>query len=291
MAKVELTLLDRNQLMGKSCLKVINSYGRKASITDLAILMGGFVSCDDYTREEKDQSMACGKYWTRTISPEQKVTYIDSNSLDWESEMYYRNRSIRPIIEKIEWTSALKSKVKIDSLGIPEINLGSYPQQIVDDKQNTVLEFLYHAGYLMKAKKHYTFDDIEHHRDFETGFTPVIYPSYQLENDTFIRVLGHPDAGFYLSNSKSVETGKPYWIKISPVAWLVDETTGILISKRNLLSGIPFAKKNSQVNIFEDSFLKEYLDTYMQKELLIEIPPTSILEENPKLKQFIYRKH
>ena len=53
---------------------------------------------------------------------------------------------------------------------------------------------------------------------------------------------------------------------MSPVKWLIDEETKLLISKRGLVSGIRMGEKDTDYD-FNKSDVKKYLDNYMMKDL------------------------
>lgn len=54
LSSINLTLLEDEQLFGSTALDVIKKYGIKATITDLAVALGGYYS-----------SEGTGEYWTK----------------------------------------------------------------------------------------------------------------------------------------------------------------------------------------------------------------------------------
>ena len=71
-----------------------------------------------------------------------------------------------------------------------------------------------------------------------------------------------------LSNGVQYRDGDYVWVEVSPVKWLIDDKTGILISKKGLVSGIRFLNKSTNYKgDFSKTEMKEYLDRYMSKEL------------------------
>ena len=67
-----------------------------------------------------------------------------------------------------------------------------------------------------------------------------------------------------LSNGVQYRDGDYVWVEVSPVKWLIDDKTGILISKKGLVSGIRFLNKSTNYKgDFSKTEMKEYLDRYM----------------------------
>ena len=50
-----------------------------------------------------------------------------------------------------------------------------------------------------------------------------------------------------LSNGVKYRDGDYVWVEVSPVKWLIDNKTGILISKKGLVSGIRFLDRNHKI--------------------------------------------
>ena len=60
------TFLTDEQLFGNNQLDIISRYGTKCAITDFSILLGGYVSSDDYTSEGNTRKDRTGWWWTKT---------------------------------------------------------------------------------------------------------------------------------------------------------------------------------------------------------------------------------
>lgn len=60
------TFLTDDQLFGNNQLDIISRYGTKCAITDFSILLGGYVSSDDYTSEGNTRKDRTGWWWTKT---------------------------------------------------------------------------------------------------------------------------------------------------------------------------------------------------------------------------------
>ncbi len=266
---IQATLLTEDQIWGESALEVIKKYGTKVALSDLAIVLGGWLGSAG-TTIEGDRS---GYIWTasglidlglvRTITHAGDLCY------------YYPNRrrdGVRPVLLK-KTTDKIKNP-KIKKILLPndlEVKIaffGEYPQKSVKIKLSELLEKMYHNRELKKLKEFYTFDTAGL-TDYEKGLKPKKYFVYEYGDKKYIRVEGRPaDSDSILSNGKDVQIGDPYWIEILPIEWLVDENTGIWISKKALLSGIRFGQYDSYDGNFKKTDMFSYLKEYFSKEMI-----------------------
>ena len=70
-----------------------------------------------------------------------------------------------------------------------------------------------------------------------------------------------------LSDNRIIEIGVPYWIKVEPIVWLVDEKADIALSKYIIVAGIQFDNKEIYEGNFEETFIKQFMNTYLAKEI------------------------
>ncbi len=265
MAKI--TLLNENQIWGDKTLNILKSYGTKVALSDLAIVLGGWLGSDGVTIEG-DRS---GYIWTASgleLGLVRTITHAGDKCY------YYPNRrrdGIRPVLTPEEtkklkpentYTLTLSNNEKIKI-----VHLGTYPQKSVKVKLSELLEKMYQNNELKKTKRYFTFDTTGL-TDYETGLTPKKYYIYQHTEKKYIRVEGRPaDSDSILSNGKDVQIGEPYWLEVLPIEWLVDEKTGIWVSKKALISGIRFGKDDTYDGDFKKTDMYLYLNTYFAKEI------------------------
>ena len=108
---------------------------------------------------------------------------------------------------------------------------------------------------MKKTGKVYTFDRLPASPvNFNKPIRPICYDELVYNNQKYIRLWENCDR--YL------------WINVEPITWLIDEKTGLLISKKILLSGIRFAERLSDTSDFSNSDMKYYLDNFMKYEIL-----------------------
>ena len=109
--------------------------------------------------------------------------------------------------------------------------------------------------------------------DFDTLFKPITYDEYEYHGKKYIRVRAiaeYPDYESILSNGLACKDGDYFWVQVSPVKWLIDDKTGLLISKKGLVAGIGFGDVKYYDGMsydFDKSELKKYLDTHMMHDL------------------------
>jgi hypothetical protein len=95
----------------------------------------------------------------------------------------------------------------------------------------------------------------------------MAYPEYELDGKRYIRVRGRPHVrNSKLSTGEWVEKGKPYWVEVQPIEWLMDPS-GTMVAKKCLFAGIQFDTKKEYDGDFKRTFMKHYLDTYFAKEM------------------------
>ena len=263
----ELTLLSVEQIWGNSQLEVLKKYGTKIAATDLCILTRGCVRDEDYVDEDKSLTGRTCVAWTKTVNKYVKEIFIDGLC----SCCGYINVIscvIRPVLQNS--TISLPSTVSDPNI-IMEIEYGEYPQNAPSATMQKKLEKEYKKG-MNKTGRSYTFSSSPCD-DFDTLFKPITYDEYEYHGKKYIRVRAiaeYPDYESILSNGLACKDGDYFWVQVSPVKWLIDDKTGLLISKKGLVAGIGFGDVKYYDGMsydFDKSELKKYLDTHMMHDL------------------------
>ncbi len=266
---VKATLLKEEQIWGPEALDVIKAYGTKVAPTDLAIVLGGWLGSAGCTLEG-DRS---GYIWTASglldLGLVRTITHAGDKCY------YYPNRrrdGVRPVLSKKETDkitlAEIHDLVLTNEITVKVALYGDYPQKSVKLNLSELLEEMYHNKELKKTKRFFTFDTAGL-TDYETGLKAKKYFVYEHQGKKYIRVEGRPaDSDSILSNGKDVQLGEPYWIEVLPIEWLVDEATGIWISKRALVSGIRYGKDDTYDGRFEKTDMYSYINNYFVKEFL-----------------------
>ena len=269
-----LTLLSEGQIWGnfrESQLEVIRKYGTKAAITDLCVLTGCYLSEDTcYIGEDKSLTGRTSCFWTKFDDGDSCVRMGDRNGFKSFKSGYRRNCAVRPTLQSSVIFSQISSNRVRGYNGTEEVEYGEYPQNVADLRMQNILESEYNRG-MNKTGRSYTFDSVKYD-DFDTGFKPVTYEEYEYQGKGYIRIKANVDFSEYnkfkLSNGVEYRDGDYVWVEVSPVKWLIDDRTGILISKKGLVSGIRFLDKGTYYKgDFDRTEMKEYLDRYMFRDL------------------------
>lgn len=277
---MEFTLLSEGQIWGndiESQLDIMQKYGKKAAITDLVILTGGYVceNTDYNVLEDKSLSGRVGWFWTKSDDNDNDVRAVDQYGFKYDLFRYFRYGAIRPALQSSSIFSLISPNKVRGYNGVDEVNFGEYPQMAADSMTQNSLENAYQNRNIQYTGKNYTFDSTRYD-DYNTGFTPINYKEYEYHNKKYIRIKANSNFGsckFKLSNGIEYENGDYVWVEVQPITWLIDNKTGILLAKKGLLSGIRFLdEKKNYTGDFLNTEMKDYLDKYMVKEIM---PSTS----------------
>lgn len=268
----DLTLLSDGQIWGndkESQLEVIRKYGTKAAITDLCVLTGGYFW-----------------FWTKSDDNSNDVRAASNHGDRHYTYKFRRNGVVRPALQ----SSVIFSQISPNRVrgydGTEEVEYGEYPQYAADSRMQSILESEYNRG-MNKTGRSYTFDSVKLD-DYDTGFKPVTYEEYEYQGKRYIRIRANSGFGgnkFKLSNGVEYRNGDCVWVEVSPVKWLIDDRTGILVSKMGLVSGIRFLDRNHNYKgDFSRTEMKEYLDRYMMRDLTQTATFTRVQDMTPEEK-------
>lgn len=272
MQDFELTLLTAGQIWGNETeeqLDVLRKYGTRAIVTDLSILEGIFTWYDfdyheKYRLDKNSRDTRTASYWTKSNKDNRNIITCSWNGTEANDDKADRDKGIRLVLNSNKLFQELYSQKRLAENDTFEVEYGEYPQTLVDSKTQSKLEKIYLLEQLKKEElrtkmkktgKVYTFDYLPASSvNFNKPIRPICYDELIYNNQKYIRVW--ENCARYL------------WIKVEPITWLIDEKTGLLISKKILLSGIRFADRKSDTSDFSKSDMKYYLDNFMAYEIL-----------------------
>lgn len=289
----DLTLLSEGQIWGndsESQLEVIRKYGTKAAITDLCVLTGSYLCEDTDYNIDEDKSLTgrTSWFWTRSDDGNNDVRTAEEDGIRHIQCRYKRHGAVRPALQSSVIFSQISPNRVRGYNETEEVEYGEYPQNAADSRMQSILE----AEYILKAEynrgmnktgRSYTFDSVKYD-DYNTGFKPVTYEEYEYQGKKYIRIKAGGKR-FLLSNGVKYRNGDYVWVEVSPVKWLIDDRTGILISKKGLVSGIRFLDKNTNYKgDFDRTEMKEYLDRYMLRDLTQTVTFTRVQDMTPEEK-------
>ena len=287
----DLTLLSEGQIWGndkESQLEVIRKYGTKAAITDLCVLTGSYL-CEDTDYNIDEDSSLKGRtswFWTRSDDNANDVRAVAEDGNMYDRYSHIRHGVVRPVLKSSVIFSQISPNRVRGYNGTEEVEYGEYPQYAADSRMQSILELEYNRG-IKKTGRSYTFDSVKYD-DYCTGFKPVTYEEYEYQEKKYIRIRANSDFGgnkFKLSNGAFYRDDDYVWVEVSPVKWLIDDRTGILVSKIGLISGIRFLGRNHNYKgDFSRTEMKEYLDRYMIHDLTQTATFTRLQDMTPEEK-------
>lgn len=248
--KLDFTFLTFKQVFGNSSDKLspFAVYGVTAKETDFCIF-------------SKYSSWPGGGTWWLKTNNCDNVYYVAESGNSFVGDVDYKNRGARPAISY----SAIKeySKVISEIGNMKTIGFGFYPQTVVSDDEAQILENKYQNNELDMTGKDYT--TFYPNRPYDK------LPEYEDDSGKYIRLIGsEQNKNNKLSKDKCIELYKPYWIKIEPIIWYVDEKRDVAFSQKILFSGIPFNEEQTYDGNFENTYIKKFIDSYFAREILPE---------------------
>ena len=260
---MDFTFLKEEQIWGDGALDVMKKYGTAVAPTDLTAILGGVMNSAGGTETFEGEttcaswsasSDGCG--YVRCVGYGGGKHWDDTNS---------RKISARPALPPSEASKISPSEARAVA-GIRVAEYGEYPQTVADERTSAKLERLHDSRSLRLSGKNYTFDSVDL-RDYDTSFKATSFPEYEMDGKRYIRVLGRPyDDDSKLSTGEQVESGKPYWVEVQPIEWLMDRS-GTMVAKKCLFAGIQFDTNKRYDGDFSKTSMKHYLDTYFAKEM------------------------
>lgn len=234
----------------------LRKYGGCASASDLAILLGAFMSNTNTDCEGRPFV----SYWTVSADNVGRVDVIDWHGCVSGCKPYLRGIACRPVLSPDVTSKIPPEKVKVTSgiNGAPILEYGEYPQTAVDKGLCARLDDMLMRGELWVGNKTYTFDTVSiNNYSAEPIFKS--YHEYILDNDRYVRLGGRAMYRFRMSNGVRIKAGQKYWVRVEPVKWLADPS-GWWVSKDCLFAGIRF---NPDV-YYDGDFAKTDIASYME---------------------------
>ncbi len=242
----------------------IGNEGRKATLTDFAIITGG--ECGPYNRKyPKDR--AAGYY---TSSKDLIGGYTTVNVYGELEHAFVRNNdcTIRPVLylpDKL-FEEVIKNKKEGEN-GIFEIEFGKYPQYApspkIQKKLNTKLNELHT---LKISDGYYTYIDKSNMNI--NGYAPEFIDEDGKKYTTKKLDLYFTSPTETLSNGTTYPNKEYVWIEVEPIVWLIDEKNKVLISKRGLISGIRIDDPEQISDNFEETEMASFMNNYMLPDML-----------------------
>lgn len=174
---------------------------------------------------------------------------------------------IRPMMSKADIPTHIQTPSYFDKESNCQIlEYGFYPQTCINySGENDISKQL---NQLYKAKKGLTgrFYTFNYHSPLNNKmqFYPREFDEYQLDDSYYIRFQPN-----FRNYPLRISEMHQFWIKVEPIKWLYNQTTGNLIAKQILLGGIAI-HNNPLIDYygkFQYTQLHQYLNKYFNEEI------------------------
>ncbi|MBP5534862.1 MAG: hypothetical protein J6Y03_05100 [Alphaproteobacteria bacterium] len=256
------TILTRKQLWGLSALNVFKNYDVRVAATTLVTLLSGGRTEDGHYRTRDGEPACCT--WTATGGSYGQVRCSGADASMYNECPDSRTPAVRPVIAN---PNVILSDIKWKKQGnIFIAEYGEYPQMAADVQTSSKLEELFVSKTLKTTGKSYTFDSTGL-KDYTVGFQPMEYQEYEYEGKKYIRFLKClNNENIKSSSSRKVRCVTPCWIQVQPIEWLLD-VSGILISKKALISGLQFDVNEEYNGNLNGTSLMRYINKYFRRDI------------------------
>ena len=263
---MKVTFLREEDIWGNNALEVMQAYGTKVGVSDVAIALGTCMG----SGTKNSAGVASGYAWSASSYKNVNVRIVD---LDGAKNCFNPNRRIAAGCPALPFSATSKicpNNMKTMRLAngktVQICEYGAYPQTVAPKSISQELEAQYQKNALKTTGKNYTFDSVELDA-YSTGFTPRNCAEYMFNGKRYVRIKGKPyDRNSVMSDGTSVQKGQAYWFEVQPIEWLMD-TKGTWVSRQALFAGIQFDTKNEYNGNFANTTMYNYLQKHFAKEM------------------------
>ena len=291
---INFTFLTQEQCFGRDKLDILKKRGTKAAITDFSVLLGGRLS-SEHVKNDSFLEKRTGYYWTKSDDGTNDACIVKDDGSFYCDNVNRRNSGARPalLFSSIGSIPTNGESGKRARDGILEVEYGYYPQKAVSKDMQARLEREYKSGRLSKTRNSYTTDSIRYTED-DTTFEPQTHQEYQYNGKRHVRVEAnsyYDGNNFTLSNGEQYRDGDNVWIEVSPVKWIVDEKSRMMITEKLIFAGVQFNKEsNYHTRDFDKTDIKTFMDRYLSRDLEQSRGTITLGEQTEETEEFKPRK-
>ena len=286
----DFTLLSTAQTFGSQKIDIIKQMGFKCAISDFAILLGAYVSSKSHVDGDSSLKGRTGWWYLSSSAGDGNVRVVGPSGDAILSPVLgpepagKRSGGIRPALPYSNISDISPYGVRGRS-GFLEVEYGEYPQYVVDTSLGRTLDSEFSAGRLRKTGKTYTTDS-RHWNARSEKFNPVEHEEFEYNGKRYVRVKSN-DTGekFILTNGTTAYPGYYYWLEVSPITWIVDENSRMLVSKTLLASGIRFCNDGKYEGDFKSTEMYMFLNEYFAKDIVPGVVHEMIPEKKAQHKE------
>ena len=267
----DFTFLTEEQYFGDDKLDILEKRGTKAAITDFSILLGAYVS-DYHIDNDSSLEGRTGYYWTKSDDGDNDARMVNATGNSNYDNVNKRNGGARPALSfsSISSIPTNGESGKRARDGILEVEYGYYPQKAVAKDMQERLERAYKNRTISRTKNSYTTDSVAYD-NYDTSFQPQAHQEYEYNGKRYVRVNANSyyDGNYFtLSNGEKYKDGDSVWLEVSPVKWIVDEKSHMMITEKLIFAGVQFNKEsNYHTEDFDKTDIKTFMDRYLSRDL------------------------
>ena len=265
------TFLTKEQCFGNDKLDILKKRGTQAAITDFSILLGAYVS-DYHIDNDSSLKGRTGWYWTKSDDGDNDARVVDDDGSRDCINVSSRDGGARPALpfSSISSIPTNGESGKRARDGILEVEYGYYPQKAVAKDMQERLERAYKNRTISRTKNSYTTDSVAYD-NYDTSFQPQAHQEYEYNGKRYVRVNANSyyDGNYFtLSNGEKYKEGDSVWLEVSPVKWIVDEKSHMMITEKLIFAGVQFNKEsNYHTEDFDKTDIKTFMDRYLSRDL------------------------
>ena len=263
---MKVTFLREEDIWGNNALEVMQAYGTKVGVSDVAIALGTCMG----SGTKNSAGVASGYAWSASSYDYENVRTVYSYGAKNGNYPNDRRAAGCPALPFSATSLIRPNNVRAIRLAngktVQICEYGAYPQTVAPKSVSQELEAQYQKNALKTTGKNYTFDSAELDA-YSTGFTPRNCAEYSFAGKKYVRIEGKPyDSDSILSDGTSVQKGQAYWFEVQPIEWLMDPK-GMWVSRQALFAGIQFDTKNEYNGNFANTTMYNYLQKHFAKEM------------------------
>ena len=267
----DFTFLTEEQCFGNDKLDILKKRGTQAAITDFSILLGAYVS-DYHIDNDSSLKGRTGWYWTKSDDGDNDARVVYARGDRDFIPVLRRDGGARPALpfSSISSIPTNGESGKRARDGILEVEYGYYPQKAVAKDMQERLERAYKNRTISRTKNSYTTDSVAYD-NYDTSFQPQAHQEYEYNGKRYVRVNANSyyDGNYFtLSNGEKYKDGDSVWLEVSPVKWIVDEKSHMMITEKLIFAGVQFNKEsNYHTEDFDKTDIKTFMDRYLSRDL------------------------
>ena len=263
---MKVTFLREEDIWGNNALEVMQAYGTKVGVSDVAIALGTCMG----SGTKNSAGVASGYAWSASSLRNEDVRTVRLSGDLSITHPRKREAAGCPALPFSATSLIRPNNVRAMRLAngktVQICEYGAYPQTVAPKSVSQELEAQYQKNTLKTTGKTYTFDSAELDA-YSTGFTPRNCAEYSFAGKKYVRIEGKPyDSDSILSDGTSVQKGQAYWFEVQPIEWLMDPK-GMWVSRQALFAGIQFDTKNEYNGNFANTTMYNYLQKHFAKEM------------------------